>query len=213
LKPNNQVLDQDDGIELTSTGYLILDARGFEDTATSGKTALMIAVLARNIRMVGHMLNNSFDPNAQDDIGYTALMYAAKIGNLEISQQLILRGSNLWLTNQDNETAIQVADRFGNAELANFLRNFEGNQAIDPAEVTLLEETLADGYVIAVKSKDLGLLPVVAVAAENTEVIVITVGGDELKVLVGDCEEELTVQAVDFQSHFSPAQVAKLLAA
>lgn len=208
----NSNAQQEDREPAGQGNYLILNSDGFENTATSGKTALMVAVLAKNERMVRHMLSHGFDPNAQDGIGNTALMYAILADTRNLCDMLVKGGANLWITNHKNETALQIAENLGRHEMAEFLRNFETDKN-GRTNVSLLEETLAEGYVIAVNSKSHGIVPVIAVGPENTEIIAIDSIGQDIMIQLLDCVEELTIKSDEFERKFSPAQRKRLLAA
>jgi ankyrin repeat protein len=58
---------------------------------------LIDAVKSNDLNKVRTLLNNGADPNARrrDDIGMTALMYAAENRHLEVSKLLIDRGADV----------------------------------------------------------------------------------------------------------------------
>ena len=79
-----------------------------EERTNGGITPLMAAIQSANVYMVGHCLNKSFNPFAQDFTGKTCLDYAAPFRDVngENIRDLIRTAQNQWREQLD-EAAIQ----------------------------------------------------------------------------------------------------------
>ena len=62
------------------------------------------------------------DINALDNSGWTALMYAAKIGSANATRLLINHGADVNLANADGWTALDIAEEVGDRGVARILR-------------------------------------------------------------------------------------------
>lgn len=60
-----------------------------------GKTLLMHAVINKNLEIVDFLLEHRIDVNLQDDIGYTALHYAALENLTGVGEKLIQKGADI----------------------------------------------------------------------------------------------------------------------
>jgi hypothetical protein len=72
---------------------------------------------------VRRALSNGVPPDARDDTGETALMWAAAMGNREIVKLLLLHGADPSLRNRFGQTALDIAQASGRADVAALLRN------------------------------------------------------------------------------------------
>jgi TonB family protein len=101
--------------------------------ARDGEVALLEKALA----------NPDLHPNAQDEKGWNALMYAARSDQQETVPRLLRAGVELNLANEEGETALIVAAKRGNVEAARQLlmagadvtrKDARGRTALDWAE-------------------------------------------------------------------------------
>jgi ankyrin repeat protein len=106
------------------TVALLLDA-GADVRAAARNTmqvqALHAAVAARNADAVALLLERGADPNARQQVGYTALMGAAGAGREDIVNLLLSRGADPALVSEDGKTAATMAREHGHAALADRL--------------------------------------------------------------------------------------------
>ncbi|MCY4178364.1 MAG: ankyrin repeat domain-containing protein, partial [Endozoicomonadaceae bacterium] len=84
-------------------------------------TPLMIAVWCECSAFAESLIKRSADINAQDNAGYTALMYAASQGFTKIAQLLVSHQANIDVQNQNNVTALMFAILENKVETAVFL--------------------------------------------------------------------------------------------
>lgn len=85
---------------------------------------LMIAASRGDLAVVEEILSrHNEDVNAQDDFGYTALMYAASAGHARIVETLLAAGSDLRLKNRQGLASIDLAVARGQAPVALLLRH------------------------------------------------------------------------------------------
>ena len=71
---------------------------------------------------------SSEDINALDNTGWTALMYAAKIGSANATRLLINHDADVNLANADGWTALDIAEEIGDRGVARILRNAGAEQ-------------------------------------------------------------------------------------
>lgn|GEM_PF-4617429 len=88
-----------------------------------GKTALMYNILRDNTSPTGTelLLKYGADPNIQDSHGMTALMYAVQKSDIDAVRQLLGKGANLSLKNNEGKEAIQIAEDLNNTEIVEIL--------------------------------------------------------------------------------------------
>lgn len=92
-----------------------------------GMTPLMIAAGSDSPNLLMELINRGADINAQSVAGWTALMYAAKSStNREVLEILLLGGADLELSNENGETAVDIARRH-NPEMLAVLERAPGN--------------------------------------------------------------------------------------
>ncbi|HWX03816.1 ankyrin repeat domain-containing protein [Collimonas sp.] len=91
---------------------VLLSARGVDlnTRARNGDTALMIASYKGDVPMVKALLDKEAEPN---NTGWTALHYAAAIGNDEIVQMLLDASAYIDAGSPNNTTPIMMAARAG----------------------------------------------------------------------------------------------------
>lgn len=114
--------------------------------------------------------------DARDDDGETALMWAAKLGNLKVARELIEGGAGLEERNQEGETALHLAAWRGSANVIEDL-------ARAGADVNAKEAT--------------GWTPLMVAAAENKReaLLALLKGGARLEERTEDQEETALILA------------------
>ena len=78
-----------------------------------------------DVMAVKLFIDAGINVNANIENGYTALMYAAEKGYLEIAKLLIENGSDANATNRFGESVLTLADFPGNEKIVNFLKKPE----------------------------------------------------------------------------------------
>lgn len=103
-----------------------VNAQNKEDQNRKGNTALIYAAgFGSNVSVLKLLLKQGANVNAQEDDGYTALMYEAGMGSLEGVKLLVANGADISIKNKKGETALQIALKWGNEEVADFLLTYE----------------------------------------------------------------------------------------
>lgn len=96
---NNDVIDL-----VTRRGRGIVNSRGY-----AGATPLTLAMRKRANLYVSFLLQNGADPDLPDRTGETALMIAARTGNMEGLTSLLDKGATVDAANRQGETALIIA--------------------------------------------------------------------------------------------------------
>ncbi|NXW55525.1 NUD12 pyrophosphatase, partial [Eurystomus gularis] len=86
--------------------------------AAIGDTAKLKALLSHSPSLINAAANN----------GWTALMYGARNGHLEVVQILLKEGCDRSLVNKSRQTALDIAKFWGYKHIANLLADVEGGQ-------------------------------------------------------------------------------------
>jgi hypothetical protein len=105
-------------VRLVPTG---LEPRPKEKSA-EGVRALFYAVEKNNLVYAQKVLGMNFDPNMHHDNGYTPLAYAAMRGSLPMIELLLRNGADPQMTTREGDTPVELALRFGHAEVADGLK-------------------------------------------------------------------------------------------
>ena len=105
-------------VKLVPTG---LEPKPREKSA-EGIRALFYAIEKNNLVYAQKVLSMNFDPNLHHDNGYTPLAYAAMRGSLPMSELLLRNGADPTQATREGDTAVELALRFGHAELADSLK-------------------------------------------------------------------------------------------
>jgi Ankyrin repeats (3 copies) len=100
-----------------------------KDKSPEGIRALFYAIEKNNLAYARKVLSMNFDPNHQHDNGYTALAYAAMKGSGPMVELLLRRGADAGLATRHGDTPVELALRFGHAEVAELLREARQNEA------------------------------------------------------------------------------------
>jgi len=106
-------------VKLMPTG---LEPRPKEKSA-EGVRALFYAIEKNNLVYAQKVLSMNFDPNLHHDNGYTPLAYAAMRGSLPMIELLLRNGADAGQATKEGDSAIELALRFGHAEVADALKH------------------------------------------------------------------------------------------
>ena len=105
-------------VRLVPTG---LEPRPKEKSA-EGVRALFYAIEKNNLVYAQKVLGMNFDPNMHHDNGYTPLAYAAMRGSLPMIELLLRNGADPGQTTKEGDSPVELALRFGHAEVADGLK-------------------------------------------------------------------------------------------
>ena len=105
-------------VKLVPTG---LEPKPKEKSA-EGIRALFYAIEKNNLVYAQKVLGMNFDPNLHHDNGYTPLAYAAMRGSLPMIELLLRNGADPQQTTKEGDTPVELALRFGHAEVADGLK-------------------------------------------------------------------------------------------
>ena len=105
-------------VRLVPTG---LEPRPKEKSA-EGVRALFYAIEKNNLVYAQKVLGMNFDPNMHHDNGYSPLAYAAMRGSLPMIELLLRNGADPQMTTREGDTPVELALRFGHAEVADGLK-------------------------------------------------------------------------------------------
>lgn len=93
----------------------------------NGMNSIMYAVKIGNIEILQKLINDIADVhleniiNEDDNTNWTALMIACEIGNIEIVQMLLNAGACIYLLNDRDVDAFDIANSNGHVHIANML--------------------------------------------------------------------------------------------
>lgn len=97
-------------------------ANGFPiNSKVAVSTLLTGATLQQNVEMVNFLLENNADPNLQNSLGDTALIYAGKKGNMDIIKLLLEHGADSNITNNNGKNSLFGAAGFGHIKVVKLL--------------------------------------------------------------------------------------------
>lgn len=108
--------DSDKGLSLLSANPALANVRD-----TSGNTALVTAIEARQEEWTGHLLRQGADPNLARRDGETPLIMAARMGMANVAEWLISVGAKVNQPNRAGETPLIVAVQARQVPLVRFL--------------------------------------------------------------------------------------------
>jgi hypothetical protein len=114
-------------VKLMPTG---LEPRPKEKSA-EGIRALFYAIEKNNLVYAQKVLSMNFEPNLHHDNGYTPLAYAAMRGSLPMIELLLRNGADAAQATKEGDSPIELALRFGHAEVADALKH--ARRAAGPA--------------------------------------------------------------------------------
>jgi ankyrin repeat protein len=117
-------------VKLVPTG---LEPKPKEKSA-EGVRALFYAIEKNNLVYAQKVLGMNFDPNLHHDNGYTPLAYAAMRGSLPMIELLLRNGADATEATKEGDTPVELALRFGHAEVAEALKQARRAAAAGPVE-------------------------------------------------------------------------------
>lgn len=92
------------------------------EKSAEGIRALFYAIEKSNLVYAQKVLAMRFDPNLHHDNGYTPLAYAAMQGSLPMVELLLRHGADPAQRTKEGDTAVEVALRCHNDDIADYLR-------------------------------------------------------------------------------------------
>ena len=96
-----------------------------------GRTPLLTAALHGHVILLKEFRDQGASLDHQDDLGYTAIMYAASQGYHDIVKFLIQSGANLAKRNKFHENALKIAMLNKEFEIAKLIKTFTSNDVCD----------------------------------------------------------------------------------
>ncbi len=93
-----------------------------KEKSSEGVRALFYAIEKNNLVYAQKVLGMNFDPNLHHDNGYTPLAYAAMRGSLPMIELLLRNGADPTQATKEGDSAVELALRFGHAEVADALK-------------------------------------------------------------------------------------------
>jgi uncharacterized protein len=109
-----------------------------KEKSTEGIRALFYAIEKNNLVYAQKVLSMNFDPNLLHDNGYTPLAYAAMRGSVRMIEVLLLNGADPTQATKEGDTPVELALRFGHAELAESLKQARRAASEQPEEEAAL---------------------------------------------------------------------------
>ena len=100
-----------------------------KERSPEGVRALFYAIEKNNLSYARKVLGMNFDADLHHDNGYTALGYSAAKGNPQMVELLLKNGASPALVTKEGDTPVELALRFGHAEVADLLR--QARQALE----------------------------------------------------------------------------------
>ena len=92
------------------------------EKSREGIRALFYAIEKNSLEYAQKVLSMNFDPNLHHDNGYSPLAYAAMRGSLPMVELLLSNGDNPMQATKEGDTPVELALRFGHAEVADLLK-------------------------------------------------------------------------------------------
>jgi hypothetical protein len=124
-------------VKLVPTG---LEPKPKEKSA-EGVRALFYAIEKNNLVYAQKVLGMNFDPNLHHDNGYSPLAYAAMRGSLPMIELLLRNGADPTQATKEGDSPVELALRFGHAEVADALKQARraatGSDAEAPSAATV----------------------------------------------------------------------------
>jgi hypothetical protein len=103
-----------------------------KERSPEGVRALFYAIEKNNLVYAQKVLAMNFDANLHHENGYTALAYSAAKGNPQMVELFLRNGASPSLVTKEGDTPVELALRFGHAEVADILRR--ARQASETAQ-------------------------------------------------------------------------------
>ncbi len=89
------------------------------------------------IETIRFLLDHGADVNIKQRHGWTPLMLAADVNRKDLVQMLLAKGAEVQETNHDNDSALMIAEKKGNAAIARLLKQAEAR--VQPSSQTTAE--------------------------------------------------------------------------
>ena len=105
-----------------------------KEKSAEGVRALFYAIEKNNLVYAQKVLGMNFDPNLHHDNGYTPLAYAAMRGSLPMIELLLRNGADPAGATKEGDTPVELALRFGHAEVADILKRARQSADSEPEE-------------------------------------------------------------------------------
>ena len=102
--------------------FLMENAKDINYNSSMG-TALMSVVYKGDLKMTQELIEHQADINKADAVGTTPLIFATKLGNVEMIKLLLKYKANKALKDNEGKTAFEYAVFSKNQELINQLKN------------------------------------------------------------------------------------------
>jgi hypothetical protein len=110
-----------------------------------GVRAMFYAIEKNNLVYAQKVISMDFDPNLHHENGYTPLAYAAMKGNPQMVELFVRNGANPAMTTKEGDSPVELALRFGHAEVADMLKRArqEGETTGNPAAPVAATQSVA----------------------------------------------------------------------
>ena len=105
-----------------------------KEKSTEGVRAMFYAIEKNNLVYAQKVLAMNFDPNLHHDNGYTPLAYAAMRGSLPMIELLLRNGADPTQATKEGDSPVELALRFGHAEVADSLKQARRQATQGPGE-------------------------------------------------------------------------------
>lgn len=156
--------------ELKATGSVSSSARSVD--MSSGKTLLMIAAMEGDYIACTILVNRGVDLDAQDAVGFTALMYAVRDGHEDIVKLLLYSGCNPSLASKSGYSPMICAAQSGFTSIVLMLSEFVSVNDQDEDGMTPLMCACINNHMSTVSVLlQLGADPFLRDKAGNTAVV------------------------------------------
>jgi len=110
------------GVSLINHVVRLLPSGLEKDNSKEAQKALFYAVEKGNMVYAQKLLNMNLDPNVRGPGGYTPLMYSAAKGHAGLAELFLRNGADTTLVNEEGDSAVDLALRFGHSTVADALK-------------------------------------------------------------------------------------------
>ena len=110
------------GVSLINHIVRLLPSGLEKDSSKEAQKALFYAVEKGNMVYAQKLLNMNLDPNVRGPSGYTPLMYTAAKGHAGLAELFLRNGADTTLVNDEGDSAVDLALRFGHSPVADLLK-------------------------------------------------------------------------------------------
>ncbi|KAH6957547.1 ankyrin repeat-containing domain protein [Ilyonectria sp. MPI-CAGE-AT-0026] len=166
-------------------------------------TILHAAVRNNSSQGVAAMLAMGYEPNSQDEKGFTPLLVAAALGLLEISQRLVEAGAKVNITNCEGVAPLREAAGIGAVKLVQFLIEKGADLELAP------HENRDTPLIIAAAKNHLEVVKLLLVAGANTRAQ--TSGGwSPLHFALWKNEEDMAIHILEHDPDINSSTVVGL---